>query len=209
MKELQDIIDAVVGGDIAATKEAVGSALDKDIAALEVINKGMVAGLDVVGERFAAGEMFLPEMMLSAVAVRESMPIATEGMDRDQLKAKAKVVIGSVKGDLHDIGKNLVAMMLEGAGFEVLDLGVDVSAEAFVQAAGEGAQVIGLSALLTTTMSSMEGVVKALQASEVREGVKVIVGGAPVTEEYARKIGADAYAPDASSAARAVRQLLA
>ena len=200
MKELQDIIDAVVAGEIARTKEAVSKALAKGIAPLDVINKGMVAGLDVVGEQFATGEMFLPEMMLSAMAAREGMSIATEGLDKGQLKPKATLVIGTVKGDLHDIGKNLVSLILRSRGFNVIDLGVDVPEEQFVNAVREHKpDILGMSCLMTTTMVGMKDVINALVEAGVRDKVKVIVGGAPVNQEFASQIGADYYSRDAGS----------
>jgi len=147
--------------------------------------------------------------LIAARAMQAGLALLKPHLADSDVKSAGKVAIGTVKGDLHDIGKNLVAMMLEGSGFEVIDLGVDVSSEAFVQAAKDGAQVIGMSALLTTTMSNMQRTIQALSDAGVRDKVKVIVGGAPVTEDYAARIGADAFAPDASSATRAVRQLLA
>jgi len=200
MKKLQDIIDAVVAGNIAGTKEAVSKALAKGITPLDVINNGMVAGLNVVGEQFATGEMFLPEMMLSAVAAREGMAIATEGIDKGQLKPKATMVIGTVKGDLHDIGKNLVALILRSRGFDVIDIGVDVPEEQFVNAVREHKPgILGMSCLMTTTMIGMKDVINALIKAGVRDKVKVIVGGAPVNQEFASQIGADYYSRDAGS----------
>jgi len=190
----------VVAGNIAGTKEAVSKALTKGIAPLDIINNGMVAGLDVVGEQFAAGEMFLPEMMLSAVAAREGMAIATEGIDKGQLKPKATMVIGTVKGDLHDIGKNLVALILNSRGFDVIDIGVDVPEEQFVNAVREHKpDILGMSCLMTTTMVGMKDVINALIKAGVRDKVKVIVGGAPVNQEFASQIGADYYSRDAGS----------
>ena len=190
----------MVAGNIAGTKEAVSKALTKGIAPLDIINNGMVAGLDVVGEQFAAGEMFLPEMMLSAVAAREGMAIATEGIDKGQLKPKATMVIGTVKGDLHDIGKNLVALILNSRGFDVIDIGVDVPEEQFVNAVREHKpDILGMSCLMTTTMVGMKDVINALIKAGVRDKVKVIVGGAPVNQEFASQIGADYYSRDAGS----------
>ncbi len=200
MKKLQDIIDAVVAGNIAGTKEAVNKALAKGIAPLDVINNGMVAGLDVVGEQFASREMFLPEMILSAVAAREGMAVATEGLDKGQLKPKATMVIGTVKGDLHDIGKNLVALVLRSRGFDVIDLGVDVPEEQFVSAVREHKpDILGMSCLITTTMVGMKDVIDALIKAGVRDRVKIIVGGCPVNQEFASQIGADYYSRDAGS----------
>ena len=148
-------------------------------------------------------------MLIAARAMQSGLSLLKPQLAAGGIKSAGKVAIGTVKGDLHDIGKNLVAMMLEGAGFEVQDLGVDVNADAFVKAAQGGAQIIGMSALLTTTMNSMQGTLQALENAGLRSQVKVVIGGAPVTDAYARQIGADAYAPDASSAVRMVRQLLA
>jgi len=209
MKELQDIINAVVAGSIDETKEAVSKALGKGIAPLDIINKGMVAGLDVVGEQFAAGEMFLPEMILSAVAAREGMAIATEGLDKGQLKPKATMVIGTVKGDLHDIGKNLVALVLRSRGFNVIDLGVDIHEEQFVNAVVEHRpDILGMSCLMTTTMVGMKDVINALIEAGVRDRVKVMVGGCPVSQEFASQIGADYYSRDAGSTGLLLENIL-
>jgi 5-methyltetrahydrofolate--homocysteine methyltransferase len=174
-----------------------------------ILNKALIAAMDEVGKRFEEGDFFVPEMLIAARAMQAGLRLLKPHLAEGGVKAAGKIAIGTVKGDLHDIGKNLVAMMLEGAGFEVKDLGVDVTPQAFVQAAQEGAQIIGMSALLTTTMSNMQGTIDALKAAGLREQVKVVIGGAPVTDAYARQIGADAYAPDASSATRVVRGLLA
>lgn len=209
MNELQDIIDAVVAGNIAETKEAVSKASGKGFAPLDIINKGMVAGLDVVGEQFAAGEMFLPEMLLSAVAAREGMAIATEGLDKGKLKPKATMIIGTVKRDLHDIGKNLVALILRSRGFDVIDLGVDIHEEQFVNAVREHKpDILGLSCLMTTTMVGMKDVINALVRAGVRDEVKIIVGGAPVNQEFASQIGADYYSRDAGSTGTSMEKVL-
>ena len=209
MEELKDIIDAVVAGNIAETKDAVRQALGKGITPTDVIEKGMVAGLDVVGEQFAAGESFLPEMMLSAVAAREGIAIAMEGMEKGQYKPKATMVLGTVKGDLHDIGKNLVALILRSRGFEVIDLGIDVQEEQFVDAVREHKpDILGISCLMTTTMVSMKDVIDALSEAGVREKVKVIVGGCPLTQEFASQIGADYYSRNAGSTATLLEELV-
>jgi 5-methyltetrahydrofolate--homocysteine methyltransferase len=158
---------------------------------------------------FEEGELFVPEMLVSARAMQTGLNILRPLLVGSGVKSAGKVAIGTVKGDLHDIGKNLVAMMLEGAGFEILDLGVDVAPETFVVAVQEGAQIVGMSALLTTTMTNMGLIVNALKAAGLRDKVKILVGGAPVTQEFADSIGADGFAPDASSATRVARQLLA
>jgi 5-methyltetrahydrofolate--homocysteine methyltransferase len=164
--------------------------------------------MDEVGRRFEEGDFFVPEMLIAARAMQAGLGFLKPYLQESDIKSAGTVAIGTVKGDLHDIGKNLVGMMLEGAGFEVKDLGVDVSPESFVQAVQQGAQVVGMSALLTTTMGNMQRTIEALNQAGVREQVKVVIGGAPVTEDYAAKIGADGYAPDASSATRVVRSLL-
>jgi 5-methyltetrahydrofolate--homocysteine methyltransferase len=167
----------------------------------------MVAAMTEVGRMFEQGEFFVPEMLISARAMKAGLALLTPHLKNANVQAAGKVAIGTVKGDLHDIGKKLVGMMLEGTGFEVRDLGTDVAPEAFVSAA-EDVDVIALSALLTTTMSNMKDVVDALQTAGKRSRVKVIIGGAPVTEEFARRIGADGYAPDASRAASLAKSLL-
>ena len=209
MEELKDIMDAVVAGNIAGTKDAVRQALGKGVTPTDVIEKGMVAGLDVVGEQFAAGESFLPEMMLSAVAAREGIAIATEGMEKGQYKPKATMVLGTVKGDLHDIGKNLVALILRSRGFEVIDLGIDVHKEQFINAIREHKpDILGMSCLMTTTMVGMKDIIDALTEAGVRDKVKVIVGGCPLTQEFASQIGADYYSRNAGSTATLLEKLL-
>ncbi len=210
MAELKDIVDAVVAGNIAETKDAVRRALGEGIATTDVIEKGMVAGLDVVGEQFAAGETFLPEMMLSAIAAREGIAIATEGIEEGLRKPKATMVLGAVKGDLHDIGKNLVALLLGSRGFRVIDLGVDVHEEQFVSAVREHKpEILGMSCLMTVTMLSMKDIIDALTEAGLRDKVKVIIGGCPVSEEFAARIGADYYGRDAGSTAALLEEALA
>lgn len=210
MEKLKDVLDAVVAGNIGETKDTVRQALDKGTAPVDVINRGLVAGLDVVGEQFAKGEAFLPEMMLSAVAAREGIAIATEGMEKGQYKPKATVVLGTVKGDLHDIGKNLVALVLRSRGFEVIDLGIDIPAEQFVSAVREHKpELLGLSCLMTMTMMGMKDVINALTEAGLRNTVKVIIGGCPVTQEFVSQIGADYYGHDAVSTAVLLEKSLA
>lgn len=206
--DLKAIYQAVIDGDAAEVEAGVKAALAEGIGAEEILTQALVAPMDEVGQRFEEGDLFVPEMLIAARAMQAGLKILKPHLAKADVKAAGKVAIGTVKGDLHDIGKNLVAMMLEGAGFEVNDLGVDVSPEAFVKAAQDGAQLIGMSALLTTTMSNMEVTVQALKAAGLRETVKVFIGGAPVTQEYANKIGADGFASDASSATRMARQLI-
>jgi 5-methyltetrahydrofolate--homocysteine methyltransferase len=206
--DLKVIYQAVIDGDAAEVESGVKSALAEGIGAEEILNKALIAPMDEVGQRFEEGDLFVPEMLIAARAMQTGLKILKPHLAKADVKAAGKVAIGTVKGDLHDIGKNLVAMMLEGAGFEVLDLGVDVSPDAFVKAAREGAQLIGMSALLTTTMSNMEATIQALKTADLRDKVKVFIGGAPVTQEYATKIGADGFASDASSATRMAHQLI-
>ena len=186
----------------------VAAALAEGMKADAILNQALIAAMDEVGRRFEAGDFFVPEMLIAARAMQAGLALLKPHLADAEVKSAGKVAIGTIKGDLHDIGKNLVAMMLEGAGFEVKDLGVDVAPETFVQAAKSGVRVIGMSALLTTTMPNMQRTIEALSNAGVRDKVKVIVGGAPVTEDYAKRIGADAFAPDASSATRVIRKLV-
>jgi len=205
---LEIIYKNVIAGQAQEVEQGVQGALDQGIEADVVLNESLIPAMGEVGKRFEEGEFFVPEMLISARAMKAGLAILKPYLVDSGVESAGIVAIGTVQGDLHDIGKNLVAVMLEGAGFEVRDLGVDVPPEAFVDAASEGAQVIGLSALLTTTMPKMEQTIQALREANVLNKVSVIIGGAPVTESYAQQIGADAFAPDASSATRVVRQLI-
>jgi 5-methyltetrahydrofolate--homocysteine methyltransferase len=207
--KLEDIYQNVIDGQAPAVQAGVQAALNEGVKADVILNQALIAAMDEVGRRFEEGDFFVPEMLIAARAMQSGLTLLKPHLAEADVKSAGKVAIGTVKGDLHDIGKNLVAMMLEGAGFEVKDLGVDVTPEAFVQAVNDGVNVIGMSALLTTTMSNMQRTIEALTNAGVRDKVKVIVGGAPVTEDYAKRIGADAFAPDASSATRVIRQLVA
>lgn len=210
MEKLKDIMDAVVSGNIGETKNAVRQVLDQGFSSMDIIDRGLVAGLDVVGDQFATGEKFLPEMMLSAIAAREGIDIAMAGMEKGRYKPKAKVVMGTVKGDLHDIGKNLITLILRSRGFEVIDLGIDVHEEQFVSAVREHEpEVLGMSSLLTTTMTGMKDVINALTEAGLRDRVKVIVGGAPVNQEFASQIGADYYSRDAGTTAVLLKEIIA
>ena len=206
--DLNQIYDNVVDGNANEVKAGVQAALDEGTSPDIILNQALVPAMDKVGRLFEEGEFFVPEMLIAARAMQSGLALLKPHLLESGVKAAGRVAIGTVKGDLHDIGKNLVAMMLEGAGFEVRDLGTDVSPQSFVQSAQDGAQVIGMSALLTTTMTNMGATIQALQAAGLRDQVKVIVGGAPVTEAFAQKIGADGFAPDASSAVRAVRAMV-
>ena len=181
--------------------EGVQSALAAGTTPADLLHKALIPAMGEVGRLFEEGEYFVPEMLIAARAMKAGLEILKPLLVDSGIEPVGRVAIGTVKGDLHDIGKNLVAMMMEGAGFEIMDLGTDVSPDKFVEAAQNGADIIGLSALLTTTMPSMETTVKAIQDAGLRDSVKIIIGGAPVTAEYAKQIGADGYAPDASQAA--------
>lgn len=206
---LTDIYQNVIEGDASAVESGVKAAIEAGTAPGEILNQALIAAMDEVGQRFEEGDFFVPEMLISARAMQAGLNHLKPYLVETGVQSAGKVAIGTVKGDLHDIGKNLVAMMLEGAGFEVMDLGVDVTPEKFVAAVQNGAQIVGMSALLTTTMSNMKVTLEALKNAGLREQVKVIVGGAPVTQEYSDSIGADGFAADASSATRLARQLLA
>jgi 5-methyltetrahydrofolate--homocysteine methyltransferase len=205
---IKDIYQNVVDGQADPVKSGVQAELDAGTSAETILKEALIAAMDYVGQRFEEGEFFVPEMLIAARAMQAGMNLLKPHLVESGIKSAGKVAIGTVKGDLHDIGKNLVGMMLEGAGFEVQDLGTDVSPIEFLEAARNGAEVIGMSALLTTTMGSMADVVEAIEDGNLRDSVKIIIGGAPVTDAYAEKIGADGYAPDASSAVRRVRELL-
>jgi len=206
---IQAVFDAVVAGDGEQVKQNIQAALDKGMDPALVLNEGMIAAMREVGQRFEAGEFYVPEMLIAARAMQGGMALLKPSLQQKDVKSSGKVVIGTVKGDLHDIGKNLVALMLEGAGFEIKDLGTDVAAEDFIAALrSEKADMLALSALLTTTLPSMQQTIEAIQAAGLRDQIKIIVGGAPVTDEYARKIGADGYSLDASRAVGMAQSLM-
>jgi 5-methyltetrahydrofolate--homocysteine methyltransferase len=205
---LEAIYNAVLDGNAPAAKAGVEKALAAGLAPEQILKEGLIAAMGEVGRLFEENEYFVPEMLVSARAMQHGLAVLKPHLVESGAQPTGKVIIGTVKGDLHDIGKNLVAMMLEGAGFEVIDLGTDVTPEKFVKAAFEHKpQVLGMSALLTTTMPSMGTTVKALQEAGVRDRVKVMIGGAPITDAFAKQIGADGYAPDASSAVRMAKSL--
>lgn len=206
---LQNIYDGILEGDRETVKTNVHQALEAKLKPEAILQEAMIAAMSEVGNRFEAGEYYVPEMLIAARAMKEGLAILKPHLREANVKPAGKVAAGTVKGDLHDIGKNLVCIMLEGAGFEILDLGTDVAPEKFVEAARSGgANLIVMSALLTTTMGSMKTTVEALQAAGLRQDVKVMVGGAPVTDSYAASIGADGYAPDASRAVALAKSLL-
>ncbi len=199
---LSQISEQLQKGKAKVVKQLVQEAIDAGISAQEILEKGLIAGMNVVGEKFRNNEIFVPEVLVAARALNMGSALLKPLLAADGVKASGKVCIGTVQGDLHDIGKNLVKMMMEGKGLEVVDLGTDVSAETFVNTAKvQGCQIICCSALLTTTMPVMEEVVKAAEAAGIRDQVKIMIGGAPVTPEFCQQIGADVYTPDAASAA--------
>ncbi len=205
---LQQIASNLYEGEEEAVAGLVQKALDQGLKPVEVLQGGLIAGMDQVGRDFKAGDLFVPEVLIAARAMHAGMGILRPLLAESDAPSAGKYLIGTVKGDLHDIGKNLVKMMLEGAGFETVDLGTDVEPAAFVAAVREHKPtMVGMSALLTTTMVQMRATVEALVEAGLREQVKVMVGGAPVTEAFAREIGADAYAPDAASAVDIARSL--
>jgi 5-methyltetrahydrofolate--homocysteine methyltransferase len=209
MAVLEEIKDNLIRGQYKKVEELVTQAINENIPPEEILNKGLIAGMEVVGEKFKANEFYIPEVLIAARAMHAGMKVLKPLLAKSNVKAKGRIVMGTVKGDLHDIGKNLVCMMLEGAGFEVIDLGVDVSPEKFVAAVRERApQVVGLSALLTTTMVNMKTTIEVFKKEGVYDKIKVIVGGAPVTQSFADQIGAHGYAPDAASAVDKVKELL-
>ena len=207
--DLKTLYQAVVNGEQEAVEAGVRAALAAGVAADKILSQALIPAMGEVGRLFEAQEYYVPEMLISARAMQAGLNILRPLLAESGVQPVGKVVFGTVKGDLHDIGKNLVIMMMEGAGFQVIDLGVDVPAEKFVQAARDGAQLIGMSAMLTTTMPNMRVTIDALKAADVRDGVKVMVGGAPLTQVYADQIGADGYTPDASAAVRRAKELLA
>ena len=206
---LEKVYQAVLEGDAGSAASQVQATLDAGVAASDILNKGCIAAMAEVGRLFEEGEMFVPEMLIAARAMQAGMNILKPHLAEGEIVSAGKVVIGTVAGDLHDIGKNLVGMMMEGAGFEIVDLGTDVKPEAFVGVVRQHApDLIGMSALLTTTMPAMKATIEALEEAGLRDRVKVVIGGAPVTQAYADQVGADGYAPDASSAARKAKELL-
>ncbi len=198
---LMEIAENVILGKRAIVETKVGEAIAAGLDPQSILNEALIAPMGEVGARFERGEFYVPEMLIAARAMQAGLSLLKPHLAKGGVQMRGKVVIGTVKGDLHDIGKNLVAMMLEGAGFEIIDLGTDVSPEKFANTVREsGATLVGMSALLTTTMKNMKSVIEALEDLGVRQKVKVMIGGAPVTEAFAKDIGADGYAPDASRA---------
>jgi 5-methyltetrahydrofolate--homocysteine methyltransferase len=205
---LSNISTMVIEGNFADMVDITKQALEEGLSAEQILNNGLMPGMDHVGVEFKAGNMFVPEVLRSAKAMQEAMDIVRPMLVESGAETAGKVLLGTVKGDLHDIGKNLVGMMCEGSGFEVVDLGKDVEPEAFVNAVKEHKpHILGMSALLTTTMRAMERTIKALEEAGVRDTVKIMIGGAPVTQDFANQIGADGYAANAASASEMARQL--
>ena len=209
MVKYQDLADSIIKGDNVKSKEIAQKLVNEGVSAVEILNDGLMPGMDVVGKKFKANEFYIPEVLIAARAMHAAMDIIKPLLSESGTDTKGKVIIGTVQGDLHDIGKNLVGMMLEGGGYTVIDLGVDIPSKKFVEEIKKnGVKLIGLSALLTTTMTGMKTVIDTLKADKETAGVKVMVGGAPLTQEYADSIGAAGYAPDASSAVDLANDLL-
>jgi 5-methyltetrahydrofolate--homocysteine methyltransferase len=207
---LQQIASKLYEGSAPDVASLVQQALDEGTTAGDVLTGGLVVGMDEVGRDFKAGELFVPEVLIAARAMHAGMDILKPLLAESEVPSAGKFIIGTVKGDLHDIGKNLVRMMMEGGGYEVIDLGVDVPPEGFVEAVqANNPDILGLSALLTTTMTAMKEVIEALEEAGLRDSVKVVIGGAPVTDAFAQEIGADGYAPDAASAVDVARAFAA
>ncbi len=209
MKIFEEIADEVQKGNSESVEVLTKKALSEDISAEDILNNGLVAGMNIVSKKFKNNEVFIPEVLISARSMHSGLDILKPLLAEANVQSKGKVVIGTVKGDLHDIGKNIVAMLLQGAGFDVVDLGADVPKEKFLEfIKNEGADILGMSALLTTTMIYMKETIEALKNAGLRENIKVIIGGAPVTESYVAQIDADGYAPDAASAVDLTKRLL-
>lgn len=209
MKFLEDIRASVIDGQAERAERLTRQALDENVRPATILNEALVSAMDEVGVRFQNNDFFLPEVLIAAKAMNAAMDVLKPLLTQTEAKPRGKVVIGTVQGDRHDIGKNLVAMMMEGAGFEVIDLGVDVSTQQFVDAVAEHRpDIVAMSALLTTTMPSMRDTLSALEKVALRDKVKVMIGGAPVGQRFAEEIGADAYAPDSASAVTRMKEIL-
>jgi len=210
MAQLEELSNAIIQGNRIKSAELTQEAIDEGVGPKEILDKGLIPGMDVVGEKFKNCEFYVPEVLVAARAMGAAMEKLKPLLAEAEIEPVGRVAIGTVRGDLHDIGKNLVAMMLEGAGFDIVDLGVDCSPEDFVGAVKDkNVNLIALSALLTTTMPAMQDTVEALEAAGVRDSVKVIIGGAPVTDKFSEQIGADGYAADAASGVDLAKKVLA
>ena len=208
MVNLEELKNSLISGKAPQVKELVQTAVDEKMSVEKILNEGLIAGMAVVGSKFKNNEFYVPEVLIAARAMNAGMEILEPLLADSGVKAIGKIAVGTVRGDLHDIGKNLVVMMLKGAGFEIDDLGIDVPPDKFADAARNGANIIAMSALLTTTMPSMKEVIKTLDKENLTGKVKTMIGGAPVTQSYADEIKADGYAPDASSAVDKAKELL-
>lgn len=206
--ELKTVYDSVINGEVQETADGVRAALEAGVSADQVLGEALVPAMSEVGRFFEAQEYYVPEMLISAKAMQAGLSILKPQLAQSNEQAGGRIVMGTVKGDLHDIGKNLVVMMLEGAGYQVVDLGVDVPPEKFIKEIQSGAQIVGMSAMLTTTMLNMKVTIDALKEAGVRDQVKIMVGGAPLTQTFAESIGADGFAQDASAAVRKATELL-
>lgn len=210
MQDLTKLSEAIIGGDAQTARSITEQALSEGVPAIKLVNEYMIPAMNEVGRRFDCNEYFVPELLLSARAMKAALELIRPILAKSGVKPVGRVVIGTVKGDLHDIGKNLVAAMLEGGGFEVIDLGVNVAPEKFVDVVKNmGANIVAMSALLTTTMPAMKTTIDALKKAGVRDSVKVLIGGAPVTQKYADEIGADGYSENAPGAVVLARKVLA
>ena len=210
MATFQELSEYIQKGNAPKAKEAVSALLAEKASAGDILNKGLLEGMEKVGQKFECNEIYIPEVLIAARAMNQSMEILKPELVKAGVKPIGKILLGTVKGDLHDIGKNLVKMMAQGAGIDVVDLGIDVSPDKFLQAFKDNpdARAIGISALLTTTMVGMKDIIQRFEAEGARKRIKFIVGGAPLTEQFAREIGADGYAPDAASAAEKFKAFL-
>lgn len=201
--------EAVINGSMDAAESETKKLLESGKDPQEILNQGLIAAMDIVGERFAQGKLFVPQMLRSAKTMQQCVELLKSHFQEGQMSTKGKVMMGTVRGDLHDIGKNLVSMMMEGAGFSIIDLGVSVNPEVFLEKVqSEQPDILGLSALLSTTMPAMKETIDMLSAAGVKDSIKVMIGGAPVTANYAKEIGADAYAPDAATAVTEAKKML-
>jgi len=209
MKILKEIAVNVENGDSSTVKELTKIAISQKIAAEEILNNGLVKGMDVIGIKFKNNEVFIPEVLIATRAMKAGMDIIRPFLTNERIKPKAKIVMGTIKGDLHDIGKKIVGMMLEREGYEIVDIGIDVPKEKFIKAIKkENPDIIGMSALLTTTMAYMREVIEAVEKAKLKQNVKIIIGGAPITQAFADEIKADGFAPEAVSAVELVKYLL-
>ncbi|MDQ7095147.1 corrinoid protein [Desulfosporosinus sp. PR] len=209
MNDFSKLADSVFRGDFSTVANLTKQLIDNGVDPLEIINKGLIEGMNIVAPKFKAGEMFVPEVMMAAKSMHTGLELVKPLIADSDVPSKGTVLMGTVKGDLHDIGKNLVVMILQSGGFKVIDLGVDVPAEKFVEAVKEHKpQIVGLSALLTTTMPAMKETINALQEVGLRDGLKILVGGAPVSQSFAKEIGANGYANDAMAAKELCENLL-